>query len=171
MARHCGGRAEDDELHAGACYGYVHATQVAQEADVAAVVVAHQRDEYDVALLTLKSVDSVDGDEPAVGTKTLALAYHLAQQLHLGTIGRDDAHVDRLVEHALTANLVEIVGESGEREFCLGTVDATEVFAYELLAAVDIGGVNPHHGAVVVENATSAHLGSRLHARVVEVVA
>ena len=67
MARHCGGRAEDDELHAGACYGYVHATQVAQEADVAAVVVAHQRDEYDVALLTLKSVDRVDGDEAEIG--------------------------------------------------------------------------------------------------------
>ena len=59
--------AEDDELHAGTGDGDVHAAQVAEEAYLALVVGAHQRDDDDVALLTLEAVDGVDADERAEG--------------------------------------------------------------------------------------------------------
>ena len=94
MGGHRGCRAKNDELHAGTRYGYVHAAEVAQEAYVARWIVAHEGDEHNVTLLSLEAVDGVDCYGAAVGTEKLALLEHLAQQLHLSTIGRDDAYVD-----------------------------------------------------------------------------
>ena len=55
-----GGVAENDEFHAGASDSHVHASEVAQEADFAVVVGAHEADEYHVALLPLESIYGVD---------------------------------------------------------------------------------------------------------------
>ncbi len=57
MCGHRGSRSKYDELHAGTGDGYIHATQVAQETDLLAVVVAYERDDDYVALLSLETVD------------------------------------------------------------------------------------------------------------------
>ena len=62
-----GGVTQDEEFHAGAGNGDVHATQVAQEADLPGIVGPHERDEDDVALLALEPVDSVDRYQMAEG--------------------------------------------------------------------------------------------------------
>ena len=59
--------AEDDDLHAGSGDGHVHAAQVAEETNLSLVVAAYQRDDDDVALLSLKTVDGVHGDKTPEG--------------------------------------------------------------------------------------------------------
>ena len=54
------GIADDDEFHSCPRDGHVHAPEVGEETDVAAVVGTDKADEDDVALLTLKSVDGVE---------------------------------------------------------------------------------------------------------------
>ena len=76
MARHGRGVAQDDELHAGTRDGDIHAAQVAQESDVAVGIVAHQRDDDDVALLPLEAVDGAHGD---VALETAEIMLHLEQ--------------------------------------------------------------------------------------------
>ena len=67
MFRQRGGIAQDDELHAGAGDGHIHAAQVVEETDLPFFVGAHQADEDNVALLPLESVHGVDGDERPEG--------------------------------------------------------------------------------------------------------
>ena len=54
--------ADDDEFHAGAGDGDVHAAEVVEEADGTLVVVAYHADEDDIAFLPLEAVDSGCGD-------------------------------------------------------------------------------------------------------------
>ena len=92
--------AEDDEFHASAGDGDVHAAQVAQEANLPFVVGAHERDEDDVAFLTLESIDSVHGEQVPEGFEEGVALEKVAQMLHLCAVGRDDAHVDLLFQKA-----------------------------------------------------------------------
>ena len=73
MAAEGGTVAQNDELHAGTSDGYVHAAKVAQEAYLPLVVAAHEGDDDDVALLPLKAIYGVDGDEAAEGLEELVL--------------------------------------------------------------------------------------------------
>ena len=57
----------------------------------------------------------------------------MAQVLHLCAVGRDDAHVEPLLEDALATYLLEVVLQSQERQFGLGLVDAPVRLAHELL--------------------------------------
>ena len=68
----------------------------------------------------------------------LALADELSQILHLGAVGRDDAHIDLLVENTLTAYLLEIVLQHSQRQLGLRLVDTPEGLADKLLAGIDI---------------------------------
>ena len=87
MSRQRGAVAEDDDLHASTSDGHIHASQVAQEAYLALFVRADERDDDDVAFLTLEAVDGVDGDQSAEGLEELVLAQQLSEQLHLCAIG------------------------------------------------------------------------------------
>ena len=133
MARHGGGIAEDDEFHAGACDGHVHASEVAQETDLSFVVGTDEGDEDDVAFLTLEAVDCVDADEVAVRFEELAFLEETAEVLHLCAVRGDDTHVEAFVEDAGFADFLKILFEGEEGEFGLGLVDAAEGFADELL--------------------------------------
>lgn len=62
-----GGVAYQDKLHACARHGYIHASQIPEEAYLAVFVAAYQRHDDDVALLSLKAVNGVDGDEVSIG--------------------------------------------------------------------------------------------------------
>ena len=181
MARHGLLIAEDDEFHAGAGDGYVHAPQVAQESYLSFVVGAHERDDDDVAFLSLETVDGVHGDEATVGFEELVALDEAAQVLHLCAVGRDDAHVDALLEDARLANLREVLLQHFHGLCCLEAVDSAERFADELLVAgrcvglVAIGGgvggeALPLHRHVVVEDAAVAHLWGALHLAAVEPV-
>ncbi len=108
MAAEGGAVAEDDELHSGTGDGHVHAAKVAQEADLALIVAAHKGDDDDVALLPLEAIDGVHGDEAAEWLEKLILLHKLAQQLHLSTVGRYDAHIEPLAQDALLAYYLEI---------------------------------------------------------------
>lgn len=103
-----GGVAEDDEFHAGAGDCHVHASEVAQEADFAVVVGAHEADEYHIALLPLKSIYGVDRNQVSVRLEKLGGSHHLAQKLHLRAVGRNDAHVDALVKYVFAPDFGEI---------------------------------------------------------------
>lgn len=103
-----GGVAEDDEFHTGAGDCHVHASEVAQEADFAVVVGAHEADEYHIALLPLESIYGVDRNQVSVGFEKLGGSHHFTQKLHLSAVGRYDAHIDALVEHVFTPDFGEI---------------------------------------------------------------
>ena len=108
VACHGGGVAQDEEFHAGAGNGDIHAAQVAQKADLALVVGAYQRDEDDVAFLPLETIDGVDRNQVTERFEKGAFLDPPPQVLHLGTVGRDDAHVDAVVQNALLADAQEI---------------------------------------------------------------
>lgn len=74
----------------------------------------------------LETVNGVDGDKAAVWFVVFASADELSEILHLCAIGRDDAHVDALLEDADASYLVEQFLQRGESEFRLWLVDAPE---------------------------------------------
>ena len=113
------GVAEDDELHAGAGDGDVHAAEVAEEADGALVVVAHHTDDNDVAFLPLEAVDAAYGDLSAEGAEELLPFEQASDEAHLGTVGGDDAEVGAVVEDALHAYHLDVVAEGVDEEACL----------------------------------------------------
>ena len=87
MPCQCSAVAKYDEFHACPCDGDIHAPKVAQESNLALVVCANKRDEYDVALLALETIDGVDGDEMPEGFEKSLFAHQPSEVLHLCTIG------------------------------------------------------------------------------------
>ena len=67
VSDHRRGISEDDQFHSGTGDGDIHTSQVAEEANLSLVVATHQRDDDDVALLSLKTVDGVHGDKTPEG--------------------------------------------------------------------------------------------------------
>ena len=133
MLRHRVFIAEDDELHAGSRHRHVHATEVFQETNLSFIIRTYQGDENYIALLTLETIHRVYADEATVRLEELILFDELLQILHLGTIRRNDAHVDAIAQHPLLAYLGEVFrqGEQGKLGFRL--VDAAVTFTHELL--------------------------------------
>ena len=125
MAAEGGTVAQNDELHAGTSDGYVHAAKVAQEANLSFVIAAHERDDDDVALLALKAIYGVDGDEAAEGLEELVLLDETAQQLYLGAIGRYDAHIEPFAQDALLSYDFEVSAKGEKGEFSLGGIGIT----------------------------------------------
>ena len=97
-----------DEFHACTSDGYIHATQVAQESYLPFIIGTYQGDNDDVAFLSLKTIHGIYADAGAEGFCPFFLPEQLTQILHLGTVGRDDAHIQSLVQDALFANQFEI---------------------------------------------------------------
>ena len=134
MTSHRRGIAQDDEFHAGTGDGDIHSAEVAEESDLSFIVGTHEGDEDDIALLSLEAIDGIHADETAIGLEELTLLEQATKILHLGTIRRDNAHIDALVEDALLADLLEITLEREQRQFGLGLVDTAKALAHELLA-------------------------------------
>ena len=124
MAGHSGRVAKDYEFHAGTRHGDIHAAQITQESYLPLIIGTHKADKYDVTLLPLESVDSVDGYEMTVWLEPWVGLYQMAQKLYLGAVGGDDADIDALTEDALTPHLVKIKLEGSESQTGLGLVDA-----------------------------------------------
>ena len=97
------GIADNDEFHAGTGHGYVHATQVGEEAYLTMVVGSDEADDNHVALLPLKGVDGVDGHGAAYALQLGRGVDDLAEILHLGAVGGDDAEVYVFVVYAAVA--------------------------------------------------------------------
>ena len=133
MLRHRVLVAQDDELHAGSRHRHVHAAEVFQKTDLAFIVRTDQGDEDHVSFLPLETIHRVYADEAAVRLEELILLDELLQILHLGTIRRNNAHVDALTQYPLLAYLGEVFrqGEQGKLGFCL--VDTPETLAHKLL--------------------------------------
>ena len=103
--------ADNDEFHTRACHGDVHASQVAQEANLSLRIVAHEADDYHVALLPLEAVDGADGD---VALETAEVVLHFEQaayEARLTAVGRDDAKVHALALNLLRRNHLDIVAQ------------------------------------------------------------
>lgn len=103
--------ADNDEFHAGACHGDIHAPQVAQEADGAVGIVAHEADNDNIAFLTLEAVDGADGD---VAFQLPEIVLHLEQppqQASLSAVGGDDAEVDAFAFNFLGRNHLDVVAQ------------------------------------------------------------
>ena len=83
MVPHCGRVADDDEFHSCTGDGHVHAAQVSQKAYLPLLVGPDERDDDDIALLSLKSINGIDADEVAVGLEECMLSDESAQQLYL----------------------------------------------------------------------------------------
>jgi hypothetical protein len=67
MARQGVAIAQDDDFHTGTGDSYVHASQVAKEANLSIVVRAYQRDDDDIAFLSLESVNGIYTDACSEG--------------------------------------------------------------------------------------------------------
>lgn len=76
----------DDELHAGARDGDIHAAQVVQEADLPCSVGTHHRDEYNIALLPLEAIDGVDRDQMAEWLEKRPFLDQALEVLDLGAV-------------------------------------------------------------------------------------
>ena len=87
MLGECLDVADDDEFHACAGDGDVHAAQVAKESYLSLLVGAHEGDDDDVAFLSLEAVNGVDGDKAAVWFVVFASTDELSEILHLCAIG------------------------------------------------------------------------------------
>ena len=107
MLRKGMGITENNQFHACPCHRHVHASKVAQESDLSLFVGAHHRDDDDVTLLSLKTVNGIDADEMTIGFEELHFLDQLTNILHLCAVGGDDAHIDALLENALFADLFE----------------------------------------------------------------
>ena len=136
MLRHRVLVAQDDELHAGSRHRHVHAAEVFQESYLAFIVGTYQGDEDHVSFLPLETIHRVYADQAAVRLEELILLDELLQILHLGTIRRNNAHVDALTQYPLLAYLGEVFrqGEQGKLGFRL--VDTPETLAHKLLLEV-----------------------------------
>ena len=108
MFRHRVLVAQDDELHAGSRHRHVHATEVFQETNLSLIIGTYQGDENHIALLTLETIHRVYADEATVRLEELILLDELLQILHLGTVRRNDAHVDAIAQHPLLAYLRKV---------------------------------------------------------------
>ena len=161
------GVAEDDEFHAGAGDGDVHAAEVAEEADGALVVVAHHADDDDVAFLPLEAVDAAYGDLPAEGAEEFLPFEQASDEAHLGTVGGDDAEVGAVVEDAFHAYHLDVVAEGVDEEACLFGVGAAEGAAF-FLAEMALGGVEPEERGVDGGDEAMCHFGCGGEAAVVE---
>ena len=71
--------SQDDELHPGACYRHIHASQVVQETYLTILVGTDQTDENHIAFLTLESVHRIDGDLRAERLEEGVLADELTE--------------------------------------------------------------------------------------------
>ena len=161
------GVADDDELHAGACDGYVHAAQVVEEAELSAVVVAHHADNDNVAFLPLEAVDGVDGYLPPQATVEVVHLEEAAYEAHLCAVGRDDAEVDVVGREAFEAYHVDVVAQRVYDEPSLVGVDAAERTVLPLGEAA-LRGVDPREGCVHEVDEAVGHLGSGVQCAVVE---
>ena len=108
MFRHRVLVAQDDELHAGSRHRHVHAAEVFQESDLTFIIRTHQGDENHVSFLTLETIHRIYADEAAVRLEEFILLDELLQILHLGTVRRNDAHVDAIAQHPLLAYLRKV---------------------------------------------------------------
>ena len=108
MFRHRVLVAQDDELHAGSRHRHVHAAEVFQESYLTFIVGTYQRDEDHVSFLTLETIYRVDANQAAVRLEELILLDEFLEILHLGTIRRNDAHIDTLAQYPLLAYLGEV---------------------------------------------------------------
>lgn len=108
MLRKCVHTTEDDEFHPGTGDGYIHTAEVAEEAYLSLIIATYEGEDDDITLLSLETIHGIDRDKVAERLEELALPYESAQQLHLSTIWRDDAHVDTLIEDALLSYAREI---------------------------------------------------------------
>ena len=138
MLRHCVLVAQDDELHAGSRHRHVHAAEVFQESYLAFIVGTYQRDEYHVSFLPLETIYRIHAYQAAVRLEELILLDELLQILHLGTIRRNDAHVDALTQYPLLAYLGEVFRQSKQGKLGFRLVDTPETLAHKLLLEVQI---------------------------------
>src|SRR5574344_2477646 len=171
MVRHGSRVADDNQLHAGAGDSHVHAAQVAQESNLSLIVGTHQTDDDDIPFLSLKSVHGIHAYQSAIRLEALLHPDELAQILHLCPVRRDDAHVQSLVQHPLSANLLKVSRQRIESQCRLLLIDSAEALAHKLLFRVHLRRVYPHHRCVPVQNAAVFYLRCRLHLAVVEPVA
>lgn len=131
MAGEGGGVAYDDELHAGSCHCHVHAPEVAEKTDVAVGVAAHEGDYYDVAFLSLKAIDGVDGDQMAQLTEIWGILKQTTKILHLRPVRGYDSDIDSLVKEPLFSNFLYILVKLEHREESLVGIDPAVTLAGE----------------------------------------
>lgn len=125
--------AQDDELHAGSRHRHVHAAEVFQKTDLTFIVRTDQGDEDYVSFLALETIHRVDADQAAVRLEELILLDELLQILHLGTIRRNDAYVNALLQNSLLADLGEVFRQSEQGKLGFRLVDTPETLAHKLL--------------------------------------
>ena len=130
--------AQDDELHSGSRHRHVHAAKVFQESYLAFIVGTYQRDENHVSFLPLETIHRVYADQTAVRLEELILLDELLQILHLGTVRRNDAHVDALAQYPLLAYLGEVFRQGEQGKFGFRLVDKPETLAHKLFLEVQI---------------------------------
>ena len=151
------GVADDDQHGPGARERDVDPLHQAQEADVAAAVAAHQRDDDDVFLAPLEGVHRVDleqlegvavqgvvplvrGAVGAVLALVVAVQQEPAQQGGLLGVGRDHADLD------LALGAAEDVPGDGGDEARLGDVHQRGAATARLAQAVQATGIDPGDG-------------------------
>ncbi len=100
---------------------------------LAFIVGTYQGDENHVSFLSLETIHRVYADQAAVRLEELILLDELLEILHLGTVRRNDAHVDSLLQYALFAYLGEVFRQGKQGKLGFRLVDTPETLAHKLL--------------------------------------
>ena len=90
--------AEDDDFHAGTSDGNIHATEVTQESYLAFIIRTHHREDDDITLLSLETINGIHADLTTERLEELSFHQQPTEILYLGAIGRDDTYIDTLVQ-------------------------------------------------------------------------
>ena len=162
---------QDDKLHTCPRYSNIHATKVAQEANLSFIIRANQRDDDDIPLLPLKTIYRIDGNKMPVRLIEFVLLDETTQVLHLCAIRRDDANVYPLFKNASLSDFCEVLLQLIQRQFCFYLVNTSKRFTDELFVDIEVGGVYPDHWQIIVQDATVLYLRSRLYFSAIEPVA
>ena len=96
------------QLHTGTCDGYIHPSQVIQEAYLPVFIGTHKTDENNIAFLSLEAVYGINGEQAAVRTQGGTCFYFIPEILHLCLIRRNDSEVYPFVENAVSADTLDI---------------------------------------------------------------
>ena len=83
MAGHRRGITQDDEFHAGTGDGNIHTAEVAEEPNLSFIVGSHQRDEDDITLLPLETINGIHANQVAIRLEELPFLEQSSQILHL----------------------------------------------------------------------------------------
>ena len=129
MVHHSCFAAKYEQFHTCSCHCHIHSPDVGKEAYFAIFIGTDKADKDDVALLSLKTVDSIDCYLHQERMQCFHLFDTAAKILGLHFVGRDYANVNSFIKKTFFANLIYILHKCFKHQVSLCFVYAPVVIS------------------------------------------